>query len=343
MDLASHNVLIVAPFWIGDMVMAHSLFKTLRQQHPEMNLDVLAPQWNSALLDRMPEVNRCISSPFQHGQWNWKQQCDMARKLRKMGYDQAIILRNSWKSALLPYLSRIPKRTGWVGEQRWGLLNDIRRLDKSRYPSMSERFVALAYPPNTPLPPQSHLLRPKLIVLAKEARTTAEKKQLDLSQSILALCPGAEFGQAKRWPGAYFAQVANDHIDRNGYVWLLGSSKECAIGEEIQKKTQHRCCNLIGQTTLSEAVDLLSLVHLAVTNDSGLMHIIAALDVPQYTIFGPTTPQFAPPLSPKAQILYLNLSCSPCRQRECPLGHHRCMNELSPTHLIDDLNRLNTT
>lgn len=329
------KILIVGPSWVGDMMMAQVLFKLLHQQNPNCELHVLAPAWSEALLSRMPEIKKSIVLPFNHGQLELKKRFQFAKQLRAEKYDQAIVLPNSLKSALIPYWANIPKRTGWIGEYRFGLLNDVRRLNKKLFSKMIERFAALAFSCNTFLP--ANLPIPSLQI--KKENIDVALQQYDLISSaknkILALCPGAEFGPSKCWPAKYYAAVANQKLNEGWSVWIFGSSNDRMIAEEIQLLTDQRCINLAGKTALSDAVDLLSLATTVVTNDSGLMHIAAALDRNVIAIYGSTSPDFTPPLSDKAKILQLNLDCQPCFQRQCPLKHHNCMQQLLPMTVLE--------
>lgn len=200
---------------------------------------------------------------------------------------------------------------------------------------MIERFMALGLAPNEPLP--SAYPKPELKISAERQANALKKYQLDLTKPILALCPGAEFGPAKRWPEEYYAEIANAKLMEGWDVWLFGSAKDNAIAEQIIQLTNHRAVNLAGRTSLEEAVDLLALASAVVTNDSGLMHIAAALKKPLVAIYGPTSASFTPPLDEQARILSLNLDCQPCFQRHCPLKHQRCMRELQPKQVLDAL------
>ena len=328
-----NRILIVGPAWVGDMVMAQCLFKLLKQQQPDVMIDVLAPAWSLPLLSRMPEVASAIVSPFGHGQFSLRERYRFGKSLRHKKYNQAIVLQNSFKSALIPFFAKIPLRTGWRREMRYGLLNDLRYLDKARYPLMIERFMALGLPAKAMLPKEYPL--PALEMSAESVFKSLTKYGLSsLDQRVLALCPGAEFGAAKRWPVEYYATVANEKLNEGWNVWLFGSAKDAEVTERIMQMTQQRCVNLAGKTTLEEAVDLLSLATAIVSNDSGLMHIGAALRKPLVVPYGPTSSTFTPPLHQQAKVLTLGLDCQPCFQRECPLKHHRCMRELVPGKII---------
>lgn len=314
------------------MVMAQSLFITLKQQQPDCLIDVLAPAWSLPLLERMPEVRQGIAMPLGHGQFALRERMRMGRQLQTQGYTQAIVLPNSWKSALIPFFARIPKRTGYLGELRWGLLNDARRLDKQRLTMTVQRFVALAGPQSAQFVPP--YLPPKLAIDAEQQQQVLAKFAVSRDDKILALCPGAEYGPAKRWPVAHFAELARHKINQGWQVWLLGSGKDQAVAAQIKQQLPDTCRDFTGQTSLAEVVNLLSLADVVVSNDSGLMHVAAALDKSLIALYGSSDPGFTPPLHERAKILSLQLACSPCFKRECPLGHLNCLTQLSPAQVL---------
>jgi len=338
--MSGKKILIVGPAWVGDMVMAQSLFKAIMQQNTLSLIDVLAPPWTKPLLERMPEVRNAHVMPIGHGSIQLKKRYEIAQQLKSHHYDQAIVLPNSWKSALIPWFAHIPIRTGFCGEFRFGLLNDIRLLDKKRLPQMVQRFVALAYPALSKKEKiKEPILLPKLEIKEAALGGTKQKFSISLNPSvpILALCPGAEFGPSKQWPSDYFATVALAKIKSGFSVWLFGSKNDVEISNDIQAKTNHQCVNFTGKTSLEEAIDLLSLTTLVLTNDSGLMHIAAALGKPIVALYGSTDPSFTPPLTENVRIERLSLPCSPCFKRVCPLEHHRCMRDLSPDRIIKEI------
>lgn len=328
----SKRILIVGPAWVGDMMMAQVLFQLLHQHNPACELHILAPAWSQGLLAHMPKVQKSIVLPFSHGQLQLRKRYHFAKQLRAEKYDQAIVLPNSFKSALIPFFANIPKRTGFLGEYRFGLLNDIYDLDKKAMPTMVQRFATLAYAKKTWLP--ANLPTPQLYVDAQNTAVTVQQYNLTLDKPILILCPGAEFGPSKCWPAEYYAAVAHQKISEGWQVWILGSQNDAAIAAKINTRTNNQCNNLTGKTTLSDAVNLLSLATCVVTNDSGLMHIAAALDRSMIVLYGSSSPDFTPPLSDKAKILKLNLTCQPCFQRKCPLKHHHCMTLLKPEQVL---------
>lgn len=335
-----NRVLIIGPAWVGDMIMAQTLFKVLKQRNPSVVIDVLAPDWSRPLLERMPEINRAISMPLNHGMLKLRTRYQLAKSLKPQQYDQAFVLPNSWKSALIPWWSKIPKRTGWIGEMRFGLLNDWRRLNKTTLPLMIQRFAALAYAPETPAT-SIEAPRPKLSTEPSHISKALEKFSItNTNQPILALCPGAEFGPSKRWPENYYAEVAHEKLQQGWTVWLFGSKNDMPVAAKIQAETKGQCIDFAGRTSLGEAIDLLSLATAVVSNDSGLMHIAAALDKPLVAVYGSTDPGFTPPLNSSARIMRQNLPCSPCFKRECPLEHNECMKTLLPQQVISTLKSL---
>lgn len=340
MNLAQ-KILVVGPSWVGDMLMTHSLFRMLKQENPEVIIDVIAPAWSLGLLERMPEVRKSIVLPFKHGEIKlWQRYC-FGKQFRAERYDQVIFIPNSLKSLFVVMAAKIPKWTGWNGKElprRW-FLNDGRTLEKKHYPLMVQRFAALALPKDRAFPAVFPL--PQLQINAAVVGQTLIKYQLQrTNQPLLVLAPGSEFGPSKRWPAKYFAEIANTKIIAGWKVWLLGSAKDEMISAEVQSLTNNRCIDLTGKTSLTEVVDLLSLATMVVSNDSGLMHMAAALQRPVVGIYGSTPADVTPPLSKQSAALSLGLSCSPCYQRECPEGHWRCMLDLKPERILQSMEHL---
>jgi heptosyltransferase II len=322
--------LVVAPSWIGDAVLSHPLLVRLRKADPQGRIDVLAPPWVMPVYGRMPEVAKVIANPFGHGELRLGERRAFARQLD--AYDRAIVLPNSFKSALIPWHAGIALRTGYRGEMRLGLLNDLRVLDEAALPLIVERYAALAQPPGEDL--RRPLPDPRLAVDPAQRKSTAAKYGLDVSAPVAALAPGAEYGPAKRWPARHFAALAKALHAAGSRIWLLGSAKDAPITAEIQRLSGGLCEDLAGRTSLDEAIDLMSFARRVVTNDSGLMHIAAALDRPTAAIFGSSSPAFTPPLSARARVISLRLECSPCFARVCPLGHTNCLETLEPAAVL---------
>lgn len=323
------------------MVLAQSLFKTIKARRPETLIDVAAPGWTLPLLERMPEVHRTIALPFKHGELGLGSRIRFGRQLRSHRYDQAILLTNSFKSAILPFAASIPRRTGFLGEARYGLLNDIRPLDKIRLPRTIDRFVALGldrFGLDTDAPPPADIHLPSLTAERQSAEQALHRLGWAVPQTaVLGLCPGAEYGEAKRWPAEYYGEVANAALERGWQVWLFGSGKDMPVTGTINQLTEGRCLDLGGKTSLGEAIDLMSLTTAVVSNDSGLMHVAAALGKKVVAIYGSSDPGHTPPMSTTAVVHYLGLECSPCFERECPLGHLKCLRDILPKQVLADL------
>jgi heptosyltransferase II len=332
------RILVVAPSWIGDTVLAQPLFKILHAKHSALELDVLAPGWTGPVVRRMPEVRRTIASPFEHGVFQFAERRDLGRELRSERYDQAIVLPNTLKSAFVPLFARIPRRTGYRGEMRWGALNDVRTFDPTGLPQMAQRYAALGLEPGEKLP--NPLPSPHLRIDDAARAATVSALGLNAVERAIALCPGAEYGPAKRWPPSYFAELARALRKEDHAVWLIGGAKDADIGHDIVRLSGGACINLCGKTTLDQAVELLASVRLVITNDSGLMHVAAAIGTPLIAIYGSSTPVFTPPLSSLAHIEKLEIACSPCFERTCPLGHFNCMMLLKPERVLESARRL---
>ena len=325
----SKNILIISPSWIGDCVMTQPLYRRLHELHPGCRIDVFAPKWSMAVFERMPEINQILENPFAHGALRLRERWRLGKELARRGYDQVIVLPGSFKSALIARAGGIAQRTGYVGESRYPLLNDIRKLDKAALPLMVDRYTALAYPKCVPFEPRRNDF-PRLAVSAAASETAMQAHGLDNARPIAAFCPGAEYGPAKRWPPRHFAALAKRYAAEDYQIWLFGSAKDHETAEEVQRLSGSLCTNLCGRTSLSEAIDLLALAQIVVCNDSGLMHLAAALSRPLAAVYGSSSPEHTPPLSPHAQVVSLHLECSPCFKRECPLGHTDCLNKLEP-------------
>ena len=291
--------------------MAQPLLARLRERRPGVKIDVMAPEWVAPVVRRMPEVDEVIPVPFRHGGVDLGVRWRLGRQL-KGRYDQAIVLPNSWKSALVPFFAGIPRRTGYLGEARYGLLNDLHRNPERQ---MRRHYARLAGDAAEPLPATRLQVDPAKVELTKRKR--------NLPARYAVLCPGAEYGPAKRWP--YFADLASRLALP---AVLLGSSNDASAAAGIQGT------NLVGETTLDEAMDVIAGAEVVVSNDSGLMHVAAALGRPLVALFGSSSPEMTPPQAGK--VLWLRVECSPCYQRECPLGHFRCMRELSVEMVLNE-------
>lgn len=325
---AGQRILVVGPSWVGDMVMTHSVIQVLASQHPGCEIDVLAPPWSLPLVARMPGVREAIALPVRRGKLDLRVRRTVGQALRERNYDHAIILPRTFKSALVPWMARIPRRTGYRGEMRFGLINDMRWLDEGLLPQYVQRCVALAPDSAGPLPPP--VPHPRLTVDPVNTERVLSSLGLTTTTPVVAMMPGAEYGPSKRWPPAYYAQLAL-RLAADGYqVWVLGSPRDRAEADEVEASARGSVRNLCGRTQLVDAIDLIAQARLAVANDSGLMHIAAAVGCPVVALYGSTAPRYAPPLTDQASVLYLGLDCSPCFARECPLSHLRCLKDLTP-------------
>lgn len=343
------KILVIGPSWVGDMMMSQSLYRTIKALHPHAQIDVMAPQWCRPLLAKMPEVNQAIPMPLGHGSLEIGERRRLGISLRENRYDQAIVLPNSLKSALVPFFANIAKRTGWRGEMRYGLLNDIRPLNKEAFPLMVQRYVALAYDKQTiqsaaDIP--SPILNPKLVTVPQEVSETLQTFGIDESRPIIGFCPGAEFGPAKRWPHYHYATLAQELISLKGYrVLLFGSQKDHPAGEDIRQsltdEAKPYCHNLAGETSLEQAVNLIDACQAVVSNDSGLMHVAAALDKPLVALYGPSSPDFTPPLSDKAEVIRLIKGYHKVRKGDGESGYHQSLIDIQPKMVLDALARLN--
>ena len=322
------RILVVAPNWIGDALMAQPLLARLREKLPGVRIDALAPTWVAPVMRRMPEIQEVIDTPFRHGPLELRARWRLGRSLRERRYDQAIVLPNSWKSGLVPFFADIPIRSGYIGESRYGLLNlKYRTKGKERAP-MALHYARLSERPGTE--PREPLSEPRLKVDAAAARATVTRFGIVGDYGVI--CPGAEYGPAKRWP--YFAELSSR---LNLPVVILGSESDRDAAGSLAGK------NLVGKTTLDEAIELISCAEFVVTNDSGLMHVAAAVGTPQVALFGSSSPRHTPPLSARSRVLWLGIECSPCYARECPLGHFRCMRELAVERVLDEIAATKTT
>ena len=339
------NILVIGPSWVGDMVMAQSLLMSLKQRYPDCRISVMAPEWTLPLLERMPQVETSLESPLEHGVLNLGTLRSMGKALRGEEFTSAIVLPNSFKSALVPFHAGIPRRIGWRGEWRNLLLTDCRKLDKQSFPLMVQRFAALANPSS--VDPIGRVPRPQLAIDPANVTKVLQKFVSKDQGRVIAVCPGAEFGASKQWPSAHYATLSNALIAEGWTVWIFGSANDTktaeAILSEIETDKLSQCVDLTGRTSLAEAIDLMSMAELVVSNDSGLMHIAAALDKCVVAIYGSTSPDFTPPLTDKVKLLSTDIECRPCFKRECPYGHMRCLTELDPSRAIDAAHTLVST
>lgn len=342
-----HGILIIAPNWIGDAVMTQPLLAKLKAQYPNSKIDVLASTWVAPIYRACNEVNEVNEVEFEHKQLQWNLRKQLAKDLQSKNYQACFVLPNSFKSALIPWLANIPFRIGYHGELRYGLINiSLDNPSKVNRPPMVEHYLALSQllqdsPENLSSPSTPILNVPEQANKSIEHQLASAK--ID-AKSVYVFCPGAEYGPTKRWPPKHFAKLAQILIteNANAQVILLGGKGDQAIAQNIlveagQHSNVHNWC---GNTSLDEAIALIGMAKAVVGNDSGLMHIAAALKTSQVAIFGSSDPTHTPPLSNKAKIMWLNLPCSPCHKKVCPLGHLQCLNDILPQQVLATLNTL---
>jgi len=323
------RTLVISPNWIGDAVMAQPLLRMLKQQHPERPIDVLAPPQVVPVWRRIQEADDILITPFRHRALQLGERLKYARILKGRNYGAAYVLPNTLKYALIPWLARIPRRVGYKGEMRYGMINVMHHDDESR--SMVPFYSALAREPELPTPQP---VRPFLVVGGEESDDVRSRVGLALDRPLVVFAPGAEFGIAKRWPPAHYAALAErvTGLVPGVQIALLGSPNDRETCEQVSAaagRAAGSVFDLSGQTSLDDAIALIAQASAVVSNDSGLLHIASALNRPVVALYGSTDPNYAPPLSDLSRTVSLRLECSPCRKRECPLGHHDCMNKMS--------------
>jgi heptosyltransferase-2 len=328
------EALVIAPQWIGDAVMTEPLVRRLHARGERLTVGALP--WVAPVYRAMPHVADVIEFPFAHGGLQFRERRAIAKRIEGQ-FDKAYVLPNSLKSALLPLLAGIPKRIGYLGEARIGLLTHrLKNPAKGQRPPMVAFYSALSG--------DTELQADRPVLQMPEAEVAQALAELGLQRgAYVVFAPGAEYGPAKRWPAAHFSALASS-LDVP--VVLLGSGKEAALCEEIAAPVNAlqpgRCLNFAGKTTLMQALCAIAAARHVVSNDSGLMHVAAAFGVPQVAIFGSSSPLHTPPLSERAAVLWLKndpdyqppLDCAPCFERKCPLGHTRCLKDISAARVL---------
>lgn len=341
------KILVIGPSWVGDMIMSQSLYCLLAQHHPGVQIDVMAPAWCLPLLNRMPEVNQALEMPLGHKVLALGKRRRMGLLLRQNSYQQALVLPNSFKSALVPFFADIPQRTGWRGEMRYGLLNDMRTLDKRAFPLMVQRYASLAFDRHKvrstadlpdPLP------WPLLTVNTRELNQVLRAFIPVSTRPLIGFCPGAAFGPAKRWPHYHYATLAKALIDRGYQIAIFGSTKDYEVGQSIgaalPADTRQHCYNLVGKTTLEQAVIMIASCQGIISNDSGLMHVASALERPLVALYGPSNPNFTPPLSHQAKVVRLIIGYHKVRKGDDKQGYHQSLIAIQPDQVLIEMEKL---
>ena len=341
------SILIIAPNWIGDAVSTQPLLANLKVLYPDSKIDILASNWVAPVYRACSEVHEVIEAKFEHKKLQWNLRKEIAKEIEAKNYQACFVLPNSFKSALIPWLANIPFRIGYRGELRFGLINlALDNPSKVNRPPMVEHYLVLSQLLKDDESIPLDKFAPKLNVSGAAKQQVGQKLQdANINRdSIYAICPGAEYGPSKRWPTEHFAVLAQQLIKQNSnnQIVLLGSKSDYFLAQEItsQSKLVSTIHNWCGNTSLDEAIALIGMSKAVVSNDSGLMHIAAALQIPQVAIFGSSDPAHTPPLSDRAKIMWLNMSCSPCHKRVCPLGHLRCLKDILPEQVLATLNTL---
>jgi len=291
-------ILVIGPSWVGDMVMAQSLFKLLKQRLPQCQIDVVAPGWSLPIIQRIPEVRETQVLNVGHGEGGLQKRYRLGKQLRSKNYSQAIVLPRSLKSALVPFFANIPQRTGFKGEFRYGLLNDIRPFDKKYLDQTVKRFSYLGLEHSSD---ELEVFQPGLEVDKKNAQSCIEKLGLDAEKYTVALLPGAEYGPAKQWPASHFADLIRQIDQAGAQAWIIGSAKDKPMAQEI----------------------------VSLAGGAGINLWVA--------IYGSSSPEYTPPLTNDASINWLQLDCSPCFQRQCKFGHYNCLNNISAEAIFPQL------
>ena len=336
------RILIIGPSWVGDTVMAQTLYKRLKMEEPNAKIDVISPEWSFPLMQRMQEISKTIASPYSHGDFKFFSRYKDGKKLKASRYDRAIVLTNSLKSSFIPFFADIPIRTGWLGEMRYGFINDIRLSKKDTNNLMVEKFAALSIQKdNYSL---ENLSYPSLDIDTENQQNLLKRLDINLTLPCLAICPGAEFGPSKRWPAEYFAQVVKDYIDKNWNVICLGSENDMSTGKEIESLNEldkeDKFLNLTGKTSIGDAIDLLAYCRRVVTNDSGLMHVTAAVKTPLVALYGPSSPEYTPPLLDKKVIIRKTKGYEKIRKGKSIHGYHHSLLSIKPIEVMAALEKL---
>ena len=315
------KILIIPQNWLGDIIMSQTLLKKVKSENPNILIDILVNSTFINLVERMPEINKAITLDCNHEELGFFKRLNLAKKI-KGNYDRSIVLSRSLKSALIPYLAKIPIRTGELGESRYLLINDLRKFTKENRRKTAFRYVSMFSKTEEELDEKYY---PDLKPDPENMKKLLKKYKLNLEKRIVIFAPGAAFGPSKMWPVERFKELGKK-LNKNFFILILGSDKEKNIGDKIV--TGKNMVNLCGKTSITDATDLMHVSDFCVSNDSGLMHLASATNTRSISIYGATSPELTPPLTINKEIHYKGMPCSPCFEKICKYGHYNCLVEI---------------
>lgn len=315
--MSKQNILVIGPGWIGDLIISIALINALKEREEKVNIDILVNSNLSNIAKMIPKVRNVISSETQHGSLSLSHRIKLGLRIKTENYSECYILPNSLKSALIPLFANIPKRIGYLGEFRYGLINrTMLPVDRSR--GMVNKYLNLI---DTTY---NAKYRPQIVLNS----SLSINNKFNLPKNYIVLCPDAEYGPSKRWPAEKWRDLARS-LSKKSTVVIVGIDK--TIRDKLEEIASKKIINLMSKTSIEEVVQVLNSSKTVVTNDSGLMHVAAALNKKVIALYGSSSPSYTPPLidDSKRAIIYKNLDCSPCFKRICPLGHTKCLNNIS--------------
>jgi heptosyltransferase-2 len=319
--MSIEKLLIIPQNWLGDIVMSQTLLKRVKSENPNTEIDILVNSTFKSLVERMPEISKAVILDSRHKELGLLKRLNLARRI-KGNYDQSIVLSRSIKSALIPYFAKIPIRTGELGESRYILINDLKKFTKEDRRKTAFRYVSMFSKKEEVLDEKYY---PSLQSDPENIKILSDKYKLNLDKKIIIFAPGAAFGPSKMWPVEKFKELG-EKLNKDFFILILGSNNEKNIGDKIV--TNKNMINLCGETTITEAVDLMHISEFCVSNDSGLMHLASATNTKSISIYGATSPELTPPLTSNKEIHYRGISCSPCFEKKCKYGHYNCLVEI---------------
>jgi heptosyltransferase-2 len=315
------KLLIIPQNWLGDIVMSQTLLKRVKSENPNTVIDILVNSTFKSLVERMPEISKAVILDCGHKELGLLKRLNLARRI-KGNYDQSIVLSRSIKSALIPFFAKIPIRTGELGESRYILINDLKKFTKEDRRKTAFRYVSMFSKKQEVLNEKYY---PSLKSDLENIKILSKKYKLNLDKKIIIFAPGAAFGPSKMWPVEKFKELG-EKLNKDFFILILGSNNEKNIGDKIV--TNKNMINLCGETSITDAVDLMHISEFCVSNDSGLMHLASATNTKSISIYGATSPELTPPLTSNKEIHYRGISCSPCFEKKCKYGHYNCLVEI---------------